>query len=143
MSKKSKITFNKPPEPEFMRKMKEKVGWKDDGPTVETKREIQILDDFVEEPEDESPTVVVLTEGHLTKEEADEVQRDLDLDDKRPGKFQFKKPKESSKSTGLTASSVKRACDATLNKSEKKMRVDDKKPHSKLLLSFCDDEEDN
>lgn len=36
MSKRNKVMFSKPNEPEFLRRIKEKVGFKE-GPTVDTK----------------------------------------------------------------------------------------------------------
>jgi hypothetical protein len=36
MSKKDKVSFANPPEPAFILRMKEQIGWKE-GPTVETK----------------------------------------------------------------------------------------------------------
>src|SRR5581483_1413244 len=64
------------------------------------------------EPDDEKPTVVILKDGDLTAEEAEQIQKDLDLDDKTPGKIKFRKPtttnsKRTSSDTGLNASTKK------------------------------------
>ena len=145
MPKKNNITFAKPEEPAFIRKLKEQVGYKE-GPTISDKTRKQEEDDQPDhdhtDPEDEKPTVVVLKDGDLTAEEADEIQRDLDLDDKTPGKFQFRKPVNKS-SKGLT-SSTKRARDQVETSPLKSEPT--KKPKSqpkKSLLSFDDEEEEN
>ncbi|XP_017773271.1 PREDICTED: uncharacterized protein KIAA1143 homolog [Nicrophorus vespilloides] len=73
MSKRN-IAYIKPEEPNFLKRIKEQVGYKE-GPTVDTKREdterrLQ-AEDF-EDTNDELPTVVVLKPGDLTAEEVDQ-----------------------------------------------------------------------
>lgn len=102
MSHKNRITFTKPEEPAFIQRMKAKIGYKE-GPTVDTKvwfvncvlcipelihkmtfQREQLAsaddpDDGRVEPDDEKPTVVVVKDGDLTAEEAEELQHDLGL----------------------------------------------------------------
>ena len=151
MPKKNNITFNKPQEPEFIRKMKEKIGWKE-GPTVETKlqNEEDTEPDYDHiDPQDEKPVVVVLKEGDLTAEEAEEIQKDIDLDDKTPGKFQFRKPdKSKQQSSGLSASTKRPRDDDKDSQDDKRLRQettskkDSSKSKQKSLLSFADEDEE-
>ena len=67
------VAFAKPAEPKFLKAFKERVGYKSPD-TIEAKRTRQPDDrgpDDREDREDEQPTVVVLTPGDLTKEEAE------------------------------------------------------------------------
>ncbi|XP_063911148.1 uncharacterized protein KIAA1143 homolog [Zophobas morio] len=67
MSKRN-ITYTKPEEPEFLKKIKQQAGYKE-GPTVATKSEqLGPAEDL--DCDEEQPTVVVLNEGDLTAEEA-------------------------------------------------------------------------
>ncbi|KAL3275423.1 hypothetical protein HHI36_020185 [Cryptolaemus montrouzieri] len=76
---KKNVTFIKPEEPSFLKKLKEQAGYKE-GPTVDTKREdLGPIDDRdFEDTEEEKPTVVVLNSGDLTAEEATREQEKLD-----------------------------------------------------------------
>lgn len=98
MSKRN-ITYVKPEEPSFLRRIKEQVGYKE-GPTVDTKvgctkntppnpvltsrtpfqREDlgPVEEDDLRDADDERPTVVVLNPGDLTEEEAARVNRELE-----------------------------------------------------------------
>jgi hypothetical protein len=153
MPKKNNVSFTKPPEPEFIRRMKERVGWRE-GPTVDTKfRKNQNLDDSDddhEEPDEEKPTVLVLKEGDLSEEEAQGIQRDLELDDKTPGKFRFKKPIKSKEAPkGLNVSSKRTPEETSSSAMLKKIKVEESKSttnqsRQRQLLSFGDEcEEDN
>lgn len=96
MSKRN-ITYVKPEEPSFLKKIKEQVGYKE-GPTVDTKvgqvitflvnvlnllifqrEDLGPIDERdLQDTEDEQPTVVVLNPGDLTAEEAAKVREDLE-----------------------------------------------------------------
>ncbi|KXJ68001.1 hypothetical protein RP20_CCG006719 [Aedes albopictus] len=80
---KRNVAFIKPDEPDFLKRMKAQICYKE-GPTVDEKRRrIENLsdsdDDEREEREDEKPQVVVLKEGDLTAEEAAEAKKVLFL----------------------------------------------------------------
>jgi hypothetical protein len=78
MSKRN-VTYIKPQEPNFLRKLKAEAGYK--GPdTVETKREVLPHDaDELEHKEDEQPVVVVLKPGDLTAEEVANIKKEEEL----------------------------------------------------------------
>ncbi|KAI1282115.1 Uncharacterized protein HDE_13140 [Halotydeus destructor] len=135
------IKFNKPEEPAFIRKMKEKIGYRE-GPDIETKRESLAKDDDQEENDDEKPTVVVLRSGDLNEEEANQIQKDLDdapgakkIVFKKPEKNLDKKPSLSVSSTRLTEESSSKRKSDVIDLSAKRNRPD------KVLLSFNDEEE--
>ncbi|GBN83570.1 hypothetical protein AVEN_216928-1 [Araneus ventricosus] len=70
---KRSISYTKPPEPSFIKKMKDAIGYQEPD-TVETKREtLPFQDDDQEERDDEMPVVVVLNEGDLTEEQAKKI----------------------------------------------------------------------
>ncbi|XP_065570713.1 uncharacterized protein KIAA1143 homolog isoform X3 [Artemia franciscana] len=75
MSKRNNIGFSKPPEPAFIRRIKEQIGYKE-GPNIDTKREVLEIDEDFEEKEDDKPTIVVLKSGDLTQEEAEKLEKD-------------------------------------------------------------------
>ncbi|XP_049290497.1 uncharacterized protein KIAA1143 homolog [Anopheles funestus] len=72
MSKRN-VAFIKPEEPNFLKRMKEQIGYRE-GPSIDDKREaIENYDDSDdEEHEDEKPQVVVIKEGDLTEAEAEQ-----------------------------------------------------------------------
>ncbi|CAH0386637.1 unnamed protein product [Bemisia tabaci] len=72
MSKRKQVAYIKPREPSFLAKLKAEIGYRDEGPTVDTKRERLPHDnaDDIEDREEDQPTVVVLKPGDLTAEEA-------------------------------------------------------------------------
>ncbi|RZC34899.1 DUF4604 domain containing protein [Asbolus verrucosus] len=80
MSKRS-ITYTKPEEPNFLKKLKQQVGYKE-GPTVDTKREDLGPAEDLSDCDDEQPTVVVLGEGDLTAEQASRERDRLERDGK-------------------------------------------------------------
>ncbi|XP_065827582.1 uncharacterized protein KIAA1143 homolog [Oscarella lobularis] len=68
----NKIDFLKPPEPSFLKKIKEKIGYKE-GPSVSEKfqkGEGPLADDNDVERDDERPVVVQLKKGDMDEEEA-------------------------------------------------------------------------
>ncbi|KAF5289950.1 hypothetical protein FQR65_LT11697 [Abscondita terminalis] len=133
MSKRN-ITFTKPEEPAFLKRIKQQAGYKE-GPSIQTKKEALDLateEDF-EDTTEEQPTVVVLNPGDLSAEEAareteklkkqaEEAPADLTapIVFKRPSKITKDLPDKAKKSKGKT-----------------------KKEKVKPLLSFDDEEEEN
>nr|XP_022312356.1 uncharacterized protein KIAA1143 homolog [Crassostrea virginica] len=142
---KGKISYIQNDEPEFIKRFKQKVGYKE-GPTVDTKREIPSFDEDGEDArpdnDDEKPVVVQLREGDLTAEEVEQMEKEELVTD---GKIKFKKPvKRSGEETELTPSTKKKKEGSGEKKKEEKK---DKKKSSKgvknaTLLSFNEDEED-
>ncbi|KAH6946039.1 hypothetical protein HPB50_011282 [Hyalomma asiaticum] len=70
MAKRSSVTCVKPSDPPFLKKLKERVGYKE-SPSVDTKREHRPVEDADPDLDDEKPVVVVLKAGDLTAEEAE------------------------------------------------------------------------
>nr|XP_022312172.1 uncharacterized protein KIAA1143 homolog [Crassostrea virginica]XP_022312173.1 uncharacterized protein KIAA1143 homolog [Crassostrea virginica] len=142
---KGKISYIQNDEPEFIKRFKQKVGYKE-GPTVDTKREIPSFDEDGEDArpdnDDEKPVVVQLREGDLTAEEVEQMEKEELVTD---GKIKFKKPvKRSGEETELTPSTKKKKEGSGEKRKEEKK---DKKKSSKgvknaTLLSFNEDEED-
>ncbi|EAT32414.1 AAEL015425-PA [Aedes aegypti] len=132
---KRNVAYIKPDEPDFLKRMKAQIGYKE-GPTVDEKRQkIQNLsdseDDDRDERDDEKPQVVVLKEGDLTAEEAavakkEEDEKPADLNQKIV--FKSKKPK-----TGSSVDDVQ-----VLDRKAKKK----KQKEAQNKLSFGDDEEE-
>lgn len=105
MSKRN-ITYVKPEEPNFLKKLKQQIGYKE-GPTVDTKVgyvrpentafsltiHVSVIqredlgpvddDEYREDAEDELPTVVVLNSGDLSAEEAAKEKQRLELGKER------------------------------------------------------------
>ncbi|XP_055619505.1 uncharacterized protein KIAA1143 homolog [Toxorhynchites rutilus septentrionalis] len=130
---KRNVAFIKPDEPDFLKRMKAQIGYKE-GPTVDTKRQrIQNFedsdDDEREERDDERPQVVVIKEGDLTADQATEAKKE---EDEKPADlnqkivFKSRKPK-----TGASVTDT----DILDKKAKKK-----KEKESKSKLSFDDDD---
>uniref|UniRef100_UPI00358F8ED6 uncharacterized protein KIAA1143 homolog isoform X2 n=1 Tax=Myxine glutinosa TaxID=7769 RepID=UPI00358F8ED6 len=85
------VSYVRPAEPAFLRRFKERIGHQE-GPTVDTKRQVQVeKDEDREDREDEKPQVVVLAAGDLTQEEAQQAQiekQEVATD----GRILFRKP---------------------------------------------------
>ncbi|KAL3859964.1 hypothetical protein ACJMK2_010142 [Sinanodonta woodiana] len=149
MSKRN-VTFTQD-EPAFIKKFKEKVGYKE-GPTTDTKRqELQFdSDDDCEEQDDEKPVVVTLKKGDLTAEEAEAIQKKIDSQKKdtedsdeppADGKIIFHKPvkRSSDHESDMHATTIKK------QKEEKKNTLETsetKKVKDSKLLSFNEDDDD-
>ncbi|CAG7787082.1 unnamed protein product [Allacma fusca] len=132
MSKKGKknaVSFAKPPEPAFLRRIKEQIGYKE-GPTVDTKREnLPDCDpDDLEDRDDEKPTVVVLKSGDLTQEQAEELGV-LEEHSKEPKRIMYKQP-------------TKRPANEA-DKEKLRKEVTAKKVKNASLLSFDEEEDDD
>ncbi|KRT79548.1 hypothetical protein AMK59_7096 [Oryctes borbonicus] len=136
MSKRN-VTYIKPEEPAFLKKIKEQVGYTE-GPTVNTKRENlnPVEPEDLEDTAEEQPTVVVLQTGDLTAEEAAEVNKQREeapADLTKPIVFRAKSKNKDEKGEGLLSKN-KRPLVAKETKS-KKIKAS--------LLSFDQEEEDN
>lgn len=140
---KAKIAYVQNDEPDFIKKFKQKVGYKE-GPTVDTKREIPNFEDDGDEDrpdnDDEKPMIVQLREGDLTAEEVEELEKSQEP--ASDGKIKFKKPvKRSGEETELNTSTKKKK-----EEKEKKDRKEKKKSgkavKNSTLLSFNEEEED-
>nr|ADD24090.1 protein KIAA1143 homolog [Lepeophtheirus salmonis] len=69
----SKISYVRPQEPSFLKKLKDQVG--DKGPQSTLQNKFDELDkEDLSDGEDEQPTIVVLKEGDLSAEEAKVIQ---------------------------------------------------------------------
>ncbi|XP_054717083.1 uncharacterized protein KIAA1143 homolog [Uloborus diversus] len=132
MSKRN-ISFTKPPEPDFIKKMKDAIGYQEPA-TVETKREMPSFDENMEEREDEKPVVVVLKPGDLTEEEL----KDLEL--MRGKKIKFSKPtkKDNEEKNSLDFTSKKKE---ELSKKIDAAKEKTKRVKNSSLLSFDEDED--
>lgn len=146
------ISYVKPSEPAFLKRLKEQVGFKE-GPTIETKKEILPTnedDKDEDERDDELPVVVVLKPGDLSLEEADELINKLKDNDESESKFKeqkitFKKPEKLAEkrdaNDDLNCTSTKKAKQD--KKKTKKSDSEVKQIKNKCLLSFDDDDEDD
>ncbi|PSN52946.1 Uncharacterized protein C0J52_03641 [Blattella germanica] len=75
MSKRN-ISYIKPEEPSFLKRLKAEAGFKE-ADTVETKREALPQDaDDLDDRDDEKPVVVVLKPGDLTAEEVEKIEKE-------------------------------------------------------------------
>ncbi|CAB3364910.1 Hypothetical predicted protein [Cloeon dipterum] len=148
------VGYIKPPEPDFIKRMKEQIGWKE-GPDVETKREqlSAATDDDYDDRGDELPTVVVLKKGDLTADEAqEEIEKQKKIEDDVPagegGRILFRKPtKRSSEEASSSTIGPKKTSDDKSKKSDSKdskSSKDAKRPkQNKKLLSFNDEEDED
>uniref|UniRef100_A0A182NIA6 DUF4604 domain-containing protein n=1 Tax=Anopheles dirus TaxID=7168 RepID=A0A182NIA6_9DIPT len=131
---KRNVAFIKPDEPDFLKKMKAQIGYRE-GPSVDDKREAieNFSDSDDEEKEDEKPQVVVIKEGDLTEAEAEkafkeESEKPADLNQKIV--FKSKKPKPEQTETKAKP------------KPEEKKAKKAKQKQEKSKLSFNDEEEE-
>ncbi|KAL1447813.1 hypothetical protein MTO96_028322 [Rhipicephalus appendiculatus] len=135
MSKRNSVTCVKPSDPPFLKKLKERVGYKE-GPSIDTKREHRPVDDVDPDLDDEKPVVVVLKAGDLTAEEAEMLSRRED-DGPSDGKIMFKKPTKRKDATTPTDGQAKR-----LKEVDKSRRQQVNSVRDSRLLSFGDDEDE-
>lgn len=153
MSRKN-VAYTRPDEPNFIKALKSKVGYKEPS-TIDTKKELPQRpsgdSDDDEAREDEEPTIVVLKQGDITPEEYGKSKTSIKpvpsrskasaiATDESSGKIEFKKPIKRQSVEGnpaaLGASSSKKAKEAPLRKEISSKAVKDCN-----LLSFEDDEE--
>ncbi|KAB0796924.1 hypothetical protein PPYR_10985 [Photinus pyralis] len=140
MSKRN-ITFTKPEEPNFLKRIKEQVGYKE-GPTVNTKREAldRATEEDFEDTSEEQPTVVVLRPGDLSAEEATQAAEELKKQaEETPADLNipvvFKRPSKA-KTAQSQKSSKRSSSGEDLDEKTKKRK-------GKTLLSFDDEEHDD
>ncbi|XP_064599420.1 uncharacterized protein KIAA1143 homolog [Liolophura sinensis] len=138
-----KISYVQQNEPDFIRKFKQRVGYKE-GPSVDTKRQEQDLsDDDIVDGEDEKPVVVVLRDGDLTAEEAAQLQNgeSIKAEDDPPadGKILFKKPAKRRAENNKQTEDNKASDDTRKNAKKKKSR----KKKTSNLLSFDEENDDD
>ncbi|KFM63254.1 putative protein-like protein, partial [Stegodyphus mimosarum] len=104
MPPKRNVACIKPPDPPFIKRMKDSIGYQEP-PTVETKKQIADYDENVDtERDDEKPVVVVLKPGDLTEEEVKSITEKVD-ENKR---IMFSKPVKKEEKNSLDFSSKKR-----------------------------------
>ncbi|KAB7493744.1 Uncharacterized protein Anas_10788 [Armadillidium nasatum] len=157
--KKSNVMFSKPEEPSFLKKFKEKVGYKEDKGLEEKFEEMPkaTAEDF-EDRDDELPQVVQLKPGDLSQEEFDDmakveeepstVEKSEEVAD--DGKILFRQPahkRSREASNDLKASTKKTKKEEALEEEKEKVEKEEVKKNKKkeksnrTLLSF--DEEDD
>lgn len=163
--KKMNVMYSKPEEPSFLKKFKERVGYKEDGGLSDKFATMpEATGDDVEDKDDELPQVVSLKAGDLTQEEYERLRAEGKLDDllddgeckvdlpvqgpklkeEEPppeGKILFRKPtKRSGDDEGSKEDGKKLKSDG---KTEKKSKKDKRKEKQKMkLLSFNEDDEE-
>ncbi|CAG2159384.1 unnamed protein product [Oppiella nova] len=144
-NRKRNISFAKPEEPDFIKKLKAKHGITA-GPDVDTKREVmpRVDSDDLEDRDEEQPVIVVLKDGDLDEEEVkritDENQLKQEETDIKEGKIIFKKPDKSETNDQnqslLKSKSEKESIRQRLQSNETKS------VRNSSLLSFGDEEDD-
>lgn len=134
----TKVGFTKPPDPSFIRQMKEQVGYREpDVLADKTRREEGGQAEDREDREDEAPTVVVLGKHDLTEEQVMAEKAAAKVDEDGPpadGKIRFKKPEKSKKRAG-----EEERIDHTGERNKKVKKLN---KVQKNMLSFNEDEED-
>ncbi|KAL1456677.1 hypothetical protein WDU94_001389 [Cyamophila willieti] len=136
--KKHNISYIKPEEPAFLRRLKEEAGFVE-GPTVDTKREELPVSDGEEELD--WGTVVVLKPGDLTEEQAREEKLKQETEKESAAadlnqKIVFKAP---SKKRSNPESAESEPAAPTVGGQKKQKTIENKKKH---LLSFDQEEEE-
>ncbi|XP_050728441.1 uncharacterized protein KIAA1143 homolog [Eriocheir sinensis] len=168
--KRVNVSFSKPDEPSFLKKFKERVGYKEDHGLSEKFAEMpKATDEDVADTEEELPQIVSLRSGDLTQEEIDQLRSEGRLDDllkknseeegevqgpknrdevsepevPADGRILFRKPNKRS-SDGPQGKDGKKLKDGKSEESsENKSKKVKKKAHQdKKLLSFDEDEEE-
>ncbi|XP_060520844.1 uncharacterized protein KIAA1143 homolog [Cylas formicarius] len=144
MSKKHHISYVKPSDPSFLKKLKEQIGYKE-GPTVDTKREDlgPVSEQDFQDNEDEQPQVVVLSPGDLTAEEAAKEKLRLEKEEQETpadlnAPILFKAPDKSKPNSEVSS---KQSVSKRRSSSTDQTKKSSKKIKNSSLLSF-DDEED-
>lgn len=141
MSKRN-IAYIKPEDPNFLKRIKQQIGYKE-GPTVDTKKEELHYDssDYEKsDAEDEQPQVVVLKVGDLTKREAEaEKKRITTEENEKPAdlteRIIFKTNHKSKETTSSASSSAKEEIKEKSSTKQKKS--------GKVALSFDIEEEED
>ncbi|XP_033124772.1 uncharacterized protein KIAA1143 homolog [Anneissia japonica] len=137
MAGRQSVNFNKPAEPNFLKKFKKEIGYKE-GPSVDTKRqELGGVDDTDDRPEegDEQPVIVVPENSKISEQEIEDFMKEKERGD---AKIVFKKPtKRPSDESEVNTSSTKKKKE---KKDKEKSKM--KKIKNNSLLSFGDEEEE-
>ncbi|KAI0217883.1 hypothetical protein LSAT2_030344 [Lamellibrachia satsuma] len=147
MSKRN-ISYTQQDEPAFLKRFKEKIGYKE-GPDINAKRYVGPPDDSGsdgEERDDEKPVIVVLRKGDLDADEVAQIEgvgnkeQSAGTNEEAGGRIIFKKPK---KTTSESNSELKTSSSL---KSNSKDHTSDSKNKTKTLtntklLSFTEEED--
>lgn len=136
--KKQNISYIKPDEPAFLKRLKEEAGFVE-GPTVDSKHEHLAVSDDEEEDDLDWGTVVVLKPGDLTAEQAREEKRKQDADkETEPAdlsqKIVFKVPPKKRAAAVSDETDVTRVENSPVVAVKKAKKVENKKKAH--LLSF-------
>ncbi|XP_011314065.1 uncharacterized protein KIAA1143 homolog [Fopius arisanus] len=135
--KKHNISYIKPEDPKFLRDLKAAAGYKE-GPDLDTKRQElpNIDDDDDDHLCEEKPTVVVLKQGDLTAEEADDFEKTKKAEEENaPADLTKRIVFESKRKSKSQAADQ----DSTIDSKMKKRK---KSKQSKSVLSFNEDEDE-
>ncbi|XP_015911502.1 uncharacterized protein KIAA1143 homolog [Parasteatoda tepidariorum] len=133
MPPKRNISFTKPPEPAFIKRMKDSIGYQEP-PTIETKKQKLAHEDDDIELEDDKPVVVVLNSENITKDELEAF-----TENSKNEKVVFSKPakKNLEEKSSLNCSSKKQL----LQKKVDALKDSKKAVKNSSLLSFDEDED--
>ncbi|XP_041986874.1 uncharacterized protein KIAA1143 homolog [Aricia agestis] len=126
MNRKRNVAFIKPEDPNFLKVLKKQVGYDDSNHKFDKLEQ----DDFVDDEESELPQVVVLKEGDLTAEEANEE------------KLKIEKA-ESTEKADLSQKVIFQSKTKKTSTSKKNTSSDKDKSKNLQLLSFGDDESED
>ncbi|CAO1360209.1 unnamed protein product [Diamesa serratosioi] len=147
--KKNQVLFNKPEEPNFLKRMKAEIGYKEPEEEIDAKRQPIDNEESDDDTEkyDEKPQVVVLRNGDLTEEEAsklakEEAEKPADLTQR----IVFKSKKKKTTDEMLPEDNPNKVDDSKIEKSSKKSSDKHKsksKAPAKNLLSFEDEVDDD
>ncbi|XP_047488641.1 uncharacterized protein KIAA1143 homolog [Penaeus chinensis] len=163
--KRVNVAFSKPEEPAFLKRFKERVGYKEDqGMSDKFAKMPEATDEDLDDKDDELPQVVSLRSGDLTQEEYDQLRSEGKLDDlleegegevqgpktreevdaPADGKIIFRKPaKRSGDEKDGKGTEKKQKGEDKNEKREKKSKKEKEKELKKIkLLSFNEDEEE-
>ncbi|XP_064116453.1 uncharacterized protein KIAA1143 homolog [Macrobrachium nipponense] len=152
--KRTSVMYTKPEEPSFLKKFKERVGYKEDGGLSDKFAAMpKATDDDCEDKDDELPQVVSIRPGDLTQEEYDQLRSEGKLDDLLQEKSESKESKckeEDPPPDGkiIFRKPAKRAIEDGQKEDGKKLKSDKsgkekkKNKHKLKLLSFNEDEEE-
>ncbi|XP_067002621.2 uncharacterized protein KIAA1143 homolog isoform X3 [Anabrus simplex] len=70
---KRNVSYIKPQEPEFLKRLKQEAGYVEKD-TIETKKQVLPLAEDNEDKEEDQPVVVVLNPGDISAEEAEKIR---------------------------------------------------------------------
>lgn len=135
MNKKRNICYIKPEDPEFLKVLKRQAGYDDKNHKFDELMNKE--EDFVDDGDSELPQVVVLKEGDLTAEEAENERERLEKVESETKADLSQRIMFKTKEKPLTESALlKRKLDASKSKTSKIKK-------SRPILSFNDDGDDD